>query len=276
MTSYKGYKEMTRCVLAARDAHLEKKRRQQIFLMRCIPAMSGICAALILGLGFRAHVQKAPDIGNIPPTAAVTTESGASAAQSAAQTTALPEAKPSAAPDPADRTETIPQGSAEPAETGAEPLPVQSEVIPAQTDPAPEPAKTDASAPAKVPASDLPDDPTVIPDEVPAKDPDLHNYLHWDEMTVDQQYFMAETGEPPVSYHTAEQEVPAGEIGESVGPAYMSGYDWYAQIYYHCEAKAYQIKGDDTGRTIAIQFPDNAVYYLYAKDAQPQLEQPTG
>ena len=66
------------------------------------------------------------------------------------------------------------------------------------------------------------------------------------------------------------------KVGESVGPAYMSGYDWYAQIYYHCEAKAYQIKGDDTGRTIAIQFPDNAVYYLYAKDAQPQLEQPTG
>ena len=124
--------------------------------------------------------------------------------------------------------------------------------------------------------SDAPSGQTAVMTDDRSGCADNHKYLHWEEMTVDQQYFMAEIGEPPVSYHTAERKVSADEVGAYIGQAYMSGYDWYEMIYYHCETKAYQIKGDDAGRTIAIQFPDDETYYLYSQDVQPLLEQPTG
>ena len=98
---------------------------------------------------------------------------------------------------------------------------------------------------------------------VPSGVVDDHVYLHWDEMTIDQQYFMAELGDPVMTYSTAEQEVPASDIGEYIGKAYMNGYDWYEFIYYHCETDAYKIKGDAEGTTIAIRFSDSEKYYLY-------------
>lgn len=106
-----------------------------------------------------------------------------------------------------------------------------------------------------------------VPDnEVPSKDNegDEHHYLHWNEMTINQQYFMAEFGEPLTVYSTLEKEISAGEVGEYICKAYMSGYDWYELIYYHCEAEAYRIKGDNEGKTIAVKFSGDDKYYIYS------------
>ena len=160
--------------------------------------------------------------------------------------------------------------------TETEPAVAHSESVAAQTDPAADSVKASETYPAAVQTTDAPSGQTAVSTDDLSGCTDHHVYLHWDEMTADQQYFMAEIGEPPVSYHTAETIVSADEVGACIGQAYMSGCDWYEMICYHCETTAYQIKGDDAGKTIAIQFPDDAVYYLYSQDVQPLLEQPTG
>ena len=86
--------------------------------------------------------------------------------------------------------------------------------------------------------------------------------LPWDEKSINQQYIMAEFGEPIKSYTTAEKEVSAYEIDEFISNAYMSGYDFYTGTYYHCYAYAYTLKGDDK-TAIGIRFPDDDKFYLY-------------
>ena len=98
---------------------------------------------------------------------------------------------------------------------------------------------------------------------VPSGIADDHVYLHWDEMTIDQQYFMAESGDPVMTYSAAEKEVPADDVGDYIGKFYMSGYDWYEAIYYHCETDAYKIKGNDNADKIAVRFDGDEKYYLY-------------
>ena len=94
---------------------------------------------------------------------------------------------------------------------------------------------------------------------------------HWNEMPINQQFFMAELGDPIMTYSTSEKEVSANEVSEYICKAYMSGYDWYELIYYHCEAEAYKIKGDDEFTTIAIKFADDDKFYLYTLN-QPNYD----
>ena len=101
---------------------------------------------------------------------------------------------------------------------------------------------------------------------------DNHIYLHWNDMTINQQYFMAEFGEPLTFYSTLEKEISAGEVGEYICKAYMSGYDWYELIYYHCEAEAYRIKGDNEGKTIAVKFSGDDKYYIYSTGDEGDAE----
>ena len=105
---------------------------------------------------------------------------------------------------------------------------------------------------------------------------DNHIYLHWDEMTINQQYFFAEFKDSTLSYSTAEKEVATNEVGEYISKAYMSGYDWYEHIYYHCETDAYKIKGDDEVKTIAIKFADDENYYLYTLNEPNNDDEPSG
>ena len=275
MKRYKGYQEMTRCVLAARDAHLEKKRRQQRIILRCVPVMSCLCIAMRLGFGFWTHLRNIPAIGSVPPIAEVTTVPEQTAIHIAEKTTARRETGKSSATTPTT-AETMPDNPQKQISASGMTEAAYSEPTAEQTDITSEPGKTAETEPVTGQTSDAPSGQTAGTTDDRSSCADNHTYLHWDEMTVDQQYFMAEIGEPPLSYHTAERKISADEIGAYIGQAYMSGYDWYEMIYYHCEAKAYRIKGDDAGRTIVIQFPDDETYYLYSQDVQPLLEQPTG
>ena len=74
---------------------------------------------------------------------------------------------------------------------------------------------------------------------------------------------MAEFGDPLQFYHTAEKEVSADLIGDFICMAYMSGYDFYSDTYYHCETKAYKVLGEAELEVIAIQFEEDDRYYLY-------------
>ena len=275
MKRYKEYQEMTRCVLAARDAHLEKKRRQQRIILRCIPVMSCLCITVMLGFGFWMHFRNIPEIGSVPTVADITTVSEQAAVRNAEQTTARTEAGKASA-TAYTTAEPMPDNPQEQISASGITETAYSDATSEQTDITPEPAKPAETEPGTGQNSDARSGQTPVTTDDRSGCADNHVYLQWNEMTVDQQYFMAEIGEPPVSYHTAERKVSADEVGAYIGQAYMSGYDWYEMIYYHCETKAYQIKGDDAGRTIAIQFPDDETYYLYSQDVQPLLEQPTG
>lgn len=124
--------------------------------------------------------------------------------------------------------------------------------------------------------------PTNPTTETPAAEPttkderdectDNHVYLKWDEMTINQQYFLAEYGDPIITYSTLEKEVSASEIGEYICSAHMTGYDWYELNYHYCNADAYKIKGDDNMTSIAIKFSDDDNYYLYSISAPNDAE----
>lgn len=86
--------------------------------------------------------------------------------------------------------------------------------------------------------------------------------LHWNEMTINQQFNMAEFGQPLVFYQTAEKEVADDRIGDFICMAYMSGYDFYSDTYYHCDAEAYEVKNDES-IMIAIKFSSNDQFYQY-------------
>ncbi len=86
--------------------------------------------------------------------------------------------------------------------------------------------------------------------------------LHWNEMTINQQFNMAEFGQPPAFYQTAEKEVAADQIGDFICMAYMSGYDFYSDTYYHCDAEAYEVKNDES-IMIAIKFSSYDQFYQY-------------
>lgn len=86
--------------------------------------------------------------------------------------------------------------------------------------------------------------------------------LHWNEMTINQQYNMAEFGKPLTYYHTADKEVAADKVGDFICIAYMSGYDFYSDTYYHCDAEAYEVKNDESVM-IAIKFGGYGSFYQY-------------
>lgn len=99
--------------------------------------------------------------------------------------------------------------------------------------------------------------------------------LHWNEMTINQQYNMAEFGQPLVYYHTADKEVAADEVGDFICIAYMSGYDFYSDTYYHCDAEAYEVKSDESAM-IAIRFSSYDQFYQYNLTVQNQDRETDG
>ena len=252
-------------MLEARDEHLKKKQRQQAMFRKCVPAVSSFCVALILGFGFWKHINKMPEIESISPTVEATTESVPATEK---ESSIMDNTENKSTQKPTEQTPTQNVTSNEPATSTSQEASSTNANIetinPTETEP--------ASETVSIPPTEQP----TIPDEGLSETPDNHVYLHWDEMTINQQYFMAEFGEPTLYYSTAEKEVPASDVGEYIGEAYMSGYDWYELIYYHCETEAYQIKGDDDGITIAIKFSDDEKYYLYTLEVNNNEEQLTG
>lgn len=263
----KNYEEMARCVLEARDEHNRKMQIRQAKLRRAVPAAAGFCTALLLGFGGWQHLRVNTQIP-VQPDASAEASAYRETAAAPAHTEITAEKPPAAEPD--TQTETA-AAAEQPVETERPAAAIQT--VPELPQSSGQPQTTQiphSETPETGTAANTAEQPSGITTDTPTEQdnqtPEIKTQLHWDEMAINQQYFMAETGEPPVSYHTAEQEVPASAIGDSVGQAYMSGYDWYTDEYHHCTAEVYQIKGDDTGNTIAIQFPDDAAYYLYAAD----------
>lgn len=252
--SMKSYKEMTRCVLEARDEHLKKKKRNQNIIRQCFPVAASICIIIIIGLGVWKKINYKPEIKNPSPSAEVTITKE----ETSVSSTEHKNIKESTVISSVTETSII-----ESAVSGLHPdlltesdnNSVSSEISDIQTeanlkDITEKNSETDAVSADK---------------ENYEKDgcSDNHVYLHWNDMTVNQQYFLAEFGEPLLSYNTAEKEVSVSDIGEYICKVHMTGYDWYELNYHYCEAEAYRIKGDDEGLYIAIKFSNNEKFYQY-------------
>lgn len=84
----KSYEEMARYVLEVRDEHEKKKRRIAGVLRICVPAVTGLCAAVIIGLAVWKNMpppDKIPSAEHI-----ITTETSSSEAASSPVSTAKP------------------------------------------------------------------------------------------------------------------------------------------------------------------------------------------
>lgn len=278
----KNYEEMARCVLEARDEHNRKVKSRQAKIKKYAPVVSSFCFAVLLGFGVWHHLNDIPRIPTQPNTIEDTTENTepitesnttgmATERQTEQPTTGEQPTRNESTEVPTMNSETEhiseTEGQTEqliekqqteqitdtPSVIITDPIvtdPVISE--PEITDP-PTESNTDAPAITETPSTD-------VPDEEPNKNP---NPLHWDEMTINQQYNMAEFGDPLQFYHTAEKEVSADLIGDFICMAYMSGYDFYSDTYYHCETRAYKVLGEAELEVIAIQFEEDDRYYLY-------------
>jgi len=76
MKSYKGYKEMTRCVLEARDEYLRKKKKRQLYFKRSVPAVLSFCFIAVL-LSFnhgKVSMPRIPDETQISDISTITSE----------------------------------------------------------------------------------------------------------------------------------------------------------------------------------------------------------
>lgn len=286
----KNYEEMARCVLEARDEHNRKVKSRQVMIKKYAPVVSSFCFAVLLGFGVWHRMSNIPRIptqidtiedttGNTEPITETDSIGFGTKNQTEQNTTGeLPtndkttEALTTTS-ETAHISETDGQNEQRTEDqqteqiTDSPPIIITDPVVtvPLVTEPeiteTPTESKTDAPTTTETPT-------TYVPDEQPNTNP---NPLYWDEMTINQQFNMAEFGDPLQFYHTAEKEVSADSVGDFICMAYMSGYDFYTDTYYHCETKSYTIQGE-TSDFIAIKFDSDDKYYLYilSKPSQNQ------
>ena len=283
----KDYKEMTKCVLEARDEYVRNKQRKKLILQRCIPAVTAACAALIVVFGISSHKNIPTRTGNISSeiiedTTANThySETMTSVSTTEINKTTTVMAKTSKVTGNTTVTTSVVNDiSAEiinisPAtETNSTVHDIQvtengitEPVTSKQTEVTTE--QTEITADTTT---------TTAPDkDGKSEQPKNHEQLRWDEMAINQQYFMADFRESQMSFSTAEKEVPADEVGDYICNAFMSGYDSYTDTYYHCEAEAFLIKGHPVDEMIAIQFEGSDCCYVYVNNANEENENMTG
>lgn len=280
----KNYEEMARCVLEARDEHNRKKKIRQAKIKRYTPVVFSFCFAVLLGFGVRHHMNEFPripmQIDMTETTTEPTTETDMTDTSTKARTEQNTTEKQTAESETAAMTqnhgtEPLTDQSDEKTEEGQQTQPHETEqetdeteliiTHPVVTDSiVTEPAITEPETLLPTESSFEQPTTTEIPStSVPDEDPNTNlNPLHWNEMTINQQYNMAEFGEPLAFYHTAEKEVSADQIGDFICLAYMSGYDFYSDTYYHCDSEAYKIKNDES-TMIAVKFDNDDKFYLY-------------
>ena len=286
----KNYEEMARYVLEARDEHNRKVKIRQAKIKRYAPVVSSFCFAVMLGFGVWHHMSDLPRIPTQTDTIEDTAENTEPITESntTGMATERQTEQPTTGEQPTrDESTEVPTMNSETEHTSetegqteqltekqqTEPITDTPSVIitdPIVTDPViSEPEITDPPTESNTDAPTTTETPTTdTPDEQPNTNP---NPLHWDEMTINQQYNMAELGDPLQFYYTAEKEVSADSIGDFICMAYMSGYDFYTDTYYHCDTEAYMIQGESADR-IAIKFDSDDRYYLYilSKSGQNQ------
>ena len=249
----KSYKEMTKCVLEARDEHLKKKKRQNELIRQCVPVLSVICFIAISFCVWK-NINSKPEIKKQTPIAEVTIKEKPTVVSSSEQekteasniiTTKSDNAVNT--PSSSDHSETQIK------ETENKSVSAEISNVQIQTDFAETQGNEAVTESTSSLNNGLSEDGCV----------DNHVYLHWDEMNVNQKYFLAEFGEPLLSYSSAEKEVPVSETGDYMCTAFMTGYDWYELDYHYCETEVYKIKGNDECSKIAVKFSDDDKYYLY-------------
>ena len=290
----KNYEEMARCVLEARDEHDRKVKIRQAKIKRYAPIVSSFCFAVLLGFGVWHHMRDLPRIPTQTDTIEDTTENtdpitesnttGMATERQTKQTTIGEQpAKDITTESPTTNSETEPifetEGQTEPSTEKQQTDPI-TDTLPVIV-PDPVVTETEITSPPEpttdTPATtETPIEQTTIPDDGCSGNPEHPNGLHWDEMTINQQYNMAEFGDPLQFYFTAEKEVSVDSIGDFICMAYMSGYDYDTDTYYHCETEAYTIKGDDESTTIAIKFADDEKFYLYTLNQPNHDDQLSG
>lgn len=168
-------------------------------------------------------------------------------------------------------TEEIPEP--EPFQAITEPIPTESEPITELIQATTQPLITEPTIPETTEnPSDEPET-TKIPDEETSTNPETS--LSWEEMTINQQYHMAEFGSPVRWYVTADQTIPAEKTGELLGSAYMDGYDSDSDTYYHCNTTVYAVQEFSEWEVIAVRFekyPDFFIYLDISLDENRQKE----
>lgn len=280
----KNYEEMAHCVLEARDEHNRKVKLRQAKIKKYATVVSSLCFAVLFGFGVWHHMSDLPRIptqidtiedttGNTEPITETDTTGIATEEQTQQNTTGEQSTKSKSTEAPTENSET---NHATETDTNPESeQQIEGQLTEQLTDVPPiiitdsdvtapvitDPKTTELHTESSTDAPTTTEEPTTdVQDEEPNKNP---NPLHWDEMTINQQYTMAEFGSPLQYYHTAEQEVSADQIGGYICMAYMSGYDFYSDTYYHCKTKAFQMSGHVSQEVIAIQFEGDDRYYLY-------------
>ena len=266
----KNHNEMYQSLLSRYDEYQEKKSRRRLIVKRTVPVLACFCFSVILGFGFWKHRSIKPPTASV----AVTEETTASSAsikstQTTCHQTEQRSTNIAAATGAATVSTQVNVATSEaelqyqtPTETA--PTAVVIETKTAATEPTTSITTSEPSGHSLT--EQPPDEGTTEPSE----------YIPWDEMTVNQQYIMAELGEPRTFYSTAKAEVSEDEVGEYIGRAYMSGYDWLGEVYYHCETDAYRVTGDDDRKKIAVRFEGDERYYLYTTKKTNSEKQLTG
>lgn len=149
----------------------------------------------------------------------------------------------------------------EPFQAITEPIPTESEPITELIQATTQPLITEPTIPETTEnPSDEPET-TEIPDEETPTNPETS--LSWEEMTINQQYNMAEFGEPVQWYVNADQTIPAEKTGELLGFAYMDGYDSDSDTYYHCNTTVYAVQGFSEWEVIAVRFEEYPDFFIY-------------
>ena len=273
MKSYKGYKEMTRCVLEARDEYLRKKKKRHLYFKRSVPAvLSFYFIAVLLSFDHsKVSMPRIPDETQISDISSITadvtvtettqptTAASTSKVKTAITTTikaTIPNEKETKIPE--TTVNAVTQGTEYQVIVTEKQKQTEIEVTTVQTSVQQETKSITTEEPVGTPlvtTSDTPSDASQNNNKKP---------LPWDERNLGQKYFFAEFGSVTESYSTANKTVSDADIGDYIADAYMSGYDDETQTYYHCYAKAYLIKDKTEKEMIAIQFEESNEYYVYS------------
>ncbi len=276
MKSYKGYKEMTRCVLEARDEYLRKKKKRQLYFKRSVPAVLSFCFITVL-LSFnhgKVSMPRIPDETQISDISTITAE--VTETETTQPTTAASTSKVKTAITTTIKNTIFHEKETKISETTVYTATQETEnqVIvsqePEQTELQSEnnitTVQTSVQQETKATTTEQPVDasPVTTSDNVSDASPNNETPLPWDERNLGQKYFFAEFGSVTESYSTANKTVSDTDIGDYIADAYMSGYDDETQTYYHCYAKAYLIKDKTEKEMIAIQFEESNEYYVYS------------
>ncbi|MDE6833230.1 MAG: hypothetical protein K2J39_03135 [Ruminococcus sp.] len=293
----KNYEEMTKYVLEVRDEYVRKKKKRQAVIRKYTPVVSGFCVALIVGFGSWQHMSEFPDIPTeshnteiitdiTETTSSTDTTHEHTTLKTTIHHTTVPVITHEIATEEIFITDTLVYTTTQPApETEiststelqvTEELPVITDTViitepviteeiitdfvitePVKEEIVTEPVITETVV-TEPETTDMTQ--TLIPDEVSEVTTTASDTTVWEELPINQQYNMAEFGTPLDFYMTVGQEVSADKTGDFICKAYMSGYDYSTDTYYHCYTDAFHITDSDD---IAIKFGNDDRYYLY-------------